>query len=166
MAAPATELSEIREFALTRLQPVRQDTRHRGGPGHAVRLGRHETPERRREERHRVAGADGVRQHPAQERPQRHRRADRPSAAVAETVQERPDEWGDDRERQHRQAEEQGHLAPGLVGRHLEEQRPGQRDRDRGVPGPIERVQALISRDSPLWPAPSAWVARRAWRNV
>ncbi len=47
----------------------------------------------------------------------------------------------DDRERQHRQAEEQRDLPAGLVGRDLEEQRAGQRDRHRRVAGAVERVQ-------------------------
>ena len=32
-------------------------------------------------------------------------------------------------------------------------------------PAPLNACSS-ISRDSPLWPAPSAWVARRAWRSV
>ncbi len=148
-AAPATELSEIRELALTRLSrsgstrgtaaarvtPYALDaTRQPSAAGKSATV----SPE-----------PHGVREHPAQERPQRHRRADRPAPAVAEAVQERPDQRRDDRERQHRQAEEQRDLAAGLVGGHLEEQRAGQRDRHRGVAGPVERVQL----DQPRQPA-------------
>ena len=60
---------------------------------------------------------------------------------MAEPVEERADQRRHDRERQHRQAEEQRDLAAGLARRDLEEQRAGQRDRDGGVAGRVERVQ-------------------------
>ena len=131
----------MREFALTRLSWRGQHPGHRGGPGDAVRLGRDQAAERRGEQRHRVAGLYGVREDPAQERAQRHGRPDRPPPAVAEAVQERADQRGDDRERQHRQAQEQRDLPAGLVGRDLEEQGAGQRDRHRRVAGAVEGVQ-------------------------
>ena len=90
------------------------------------------------------------RQPPDQERADRHRRADRPAAAVAEPVEERPEQRRHDRERQHRQAEEQRDLAARLAGRHLEEQRAGQRDRHRGVAGGVEGVHL----DQPREPRP------------
>ena len=74
-------------------------------------------------------------------RADRHGRADRPAAAVAEAVEERADQRRDDRERQHRQAEEQRDLAAGLAGRDLEEEGAGERDRDGGVAGGVEGVE-------------------------
>ena len=85
--------------------------------------------------------ADRRRQRPAQEGAHRHGRADRPAPAVREPVQERTDQRRHDRERQHRQPEEQGDLVACLTGRHLEEQAAGQRDRHRGVAGGVEDVQ-------------------------
>ncbi len=117
----------------------RQQPRDRGGAGHAVGLRGHQHAQGGGEEQGRVAG-DGVGQHPAQERPQGHGRAHGPAAAVAEPVQERPDQRRQDRERQHRQQQEEQDLAPRLTRRHLEEQRAGQGDRDRGVAGGAERV--------------------------
>ena len=79
-------------------------------------------------------------QHPAEEGAHRHRRADRPAPAVREPVEERADQRRHDRERQHRQAEEQRDLVARLARRHLEEQAAGQRDRHRGVAGGVEDV--------------------------
>ena len=79
-------------------------------------------------------------EHPAEERADRHRRADRPAPAVREPVEERADQRRHDRERQHRQAEEQRDLVARLARGHLEEQAAGQRDRHRGVAGGVEDV--------------------------
>ena len=109
------------------------------GPGHAVRLGGDEYAEGRREHRERLRG-HRVGHQPAQERAQGHRAADRPAAAVAEPVEERAEQGGDDRERQHRQPEEQRDLPARLAGLG-EEQGAGQGDRHGSVAGGVERVQ-------------------------
>ena len=127
-------------------EPLRHQPRDGGGPGDAVRLGGDEDAQRRREHRERLRG-DRVGHQPAQERPQRHRGADRPPAAVAEPVQERPDQGRDDRERQHRQAQEQRHLSTCLA-RLGEEQGAGQGDGHGSVAGGVERVQL----DQPVEP--------------
>ena len=122
--------------------------------------------ERGREQPGRLGGdrASASTQH--QERADRHRRADRPAAAVAEPVEERPDQRRHDRERQHRQAEEQRHLAAGLARRDLEEQRAGQRDRHGGVAGGVEGVHLDQPGEARSASAPSALAARRACRRV
>ena len=120
-------------------ESLRQQAGYGGGAGHAVRLGRDQHPERGREQPRRV-GDHGGAEHPAEERADRHGAADRPAATVAEPVEERADQRRDDRERQHRQAEEQRHLAPRLAGRDLEEEGAGQGDRDRGIARGVERV--------------------------
>ena len=84
---------------------------------------------------------DRGRERPAQEGADRHGRADRPAPAVREPVEERADQRRHDRERQHRQPEEQRDLVACLPGRHLEEQAAGQRDRHRGVAGGVEDMQ-------------------------
>ena len=147
-AAPTTPASEIRALALTSVIPSgsSRGTAAAFVTPYALEATRH--AERGREQHVRLVD-HRVGEHPAQERPERHRGADRPPAAVAEPVEERPDQRRHDRERQHRHAEEQRHLAAGLVGRHLEEQRAGQRDRDRRVAGGVERVQL----DQPGQPA-------------
>ncbi len=110
-----------------------------GGPRDAVRLGRDQHAERGGEDQRGAAG-DRRRQRPAQEGADRHRRADRPAPAVREPVEERADQRRHDRERQHREAEEQRDLVARLARGHLEEQAAGQRDRHRGVAGGVEDV--------------------------
>ena len=132
--------SETRPLALTR---VKSRGRRRGTAAalrHAVRLGGDEHAERGGEDERRPAGHRRG-EHPAEEGPGRHGRADRPAPAVREPVQERADQRRHDRERQHRQAEEQRHLVACLPRGHLEEQAAGQRDGHRGVAGGVEDVQ-------------------------
>jgi hypothetical protein len=59
---------------------------------------------------------------------------------VGEPVEERADERRHDRERQHREPEEQRDLVARLARGHREEQAAGQRDRHRGVAGGVEDV--------------------------
>ena len=125
-----------------------EDPGHGRGPGDVVGLGGHQAAERGGEEHRRLVD-DRAGEHPRQEGADRHGGADGPAAAVAEAVQERADQGRDDREREHRQAEEQRDLTAGLVGRHLEEQRAGQRDRQGGVARRVERAQL----DQPGQPA-------------
>ena len=172
-AAPAMPASEIRELALTRLRSARQQPRARRPPG--------STPYALDATRQPSAAGNSARE-PAATAPastqQRNARsaivrADRPAAAVAEPVEERPDQRRDDREREHGQAEEQRDLAAGLAGGHLEEERAGQRDRDRRVAGGVERVQldqpeqpAVAGALGVAWPGGpgGAWSRRRAAR--
>ena len=125
---------------LDQREAVRQQAGYGGGAGHAVRLGRDEYAERRGIEQRRVVG-DRAGEHPAEEGADREGRPDRPAPAVAEPVEERADQRRHDRERQHRQAEEQRHLAARLAGGAGEEDRGRQRDRDGGVAGRVGGVQ-------------------------
>ena len=125
---------------LDQRQVGRRQAGYGGRPGDAVRLGGDQDAEGGREQPGRV-GDHGGGQHPAEEPAQRHRRPDRPAPAVAEAVQERADQRRHDREREHRQAQEEGDLVAGLAGRHLEEERAGERDRHGRVAGGVEGVQ-------------------------
>ena len=164
-AAPTMPASEMRALALTRVRPSGSRRGTAAARVTPYALDATSTPSAAGNSQRRL-GRDRGRQHPAQERADRHRRADRPAAAVAEPVEERPDQRRHDRERQHRQAQEQRDLAAGLAGRHLEEQGAGQRDRHGGVAGGVEGVQL----DQPGQPervrALGARGARRACRTV
>ena len=146
-------------------EALREQAGYGGRAGDAVRLGRHQAAERGGNS-HVDSVIDRAGQAPDQEGADRHRRADRPAAAVAEPVEERAEQRRDDRERQHRQAEEQRDLAAGLAGRDLEEQRAGQRDRHRGVAGGVEGVHLDQPRAGPTRRRPRRSDARRAWRRV
>ncbi len=138
-AAPTTPASEIRLLALT---SVKSAARSRGTV--AARA----TPYAFEETRTPRAvgniasdcGRHGVGHQPAQEGAQRHGAADRPAPAVAEPVEEGPEKGSNDRERQHRESEEERDL-PARLARLGEEQGPRQRDGDRRVAGGVERVQ-------------------------
>ena len=140
MPAPTTPARETRALAFTR---VRSGGRSRGTAAARVTpyaLEATRQPKRRGEQPPRP-GDDGRGEHPAQEAADRHRGTDRPAAAVAEAVEEGADQRRHDREREHRQAEEQRHLAARLARGHLEEEGAGQRDRDGGVARGVEGVQ-------------------------
>jgi hypothetical protein len=66
---------------------------------------------------------------------------------VGEAVEERSDQRRHDRERQHRQGQEERHLVACLTGRHLEEEAAGERDGDRRVAGGVEGVHLDQSRE-------------------
>ena len=86
----------------------------------------------------------------------RHRRADRPAAAVAEPVEERPDQRRHDRERQHRQA--RGTAPPGRGPRRSgtwKNRVPASEIATAASPA-VLKACISISRDSPESPAPSA----------
>ena len=110
-AAPTTPASDTRALALTRVSAGGQQPGDRGGPRHAVRLGRDQHAERGREEPRRSRSTTAVAS--AQQRKARTAMvdADRPAAAVAEAVEERADQRGDDGEGQHR--ERRGTARPG-----------------------------------------------------
>ena len=154
IAAPTIPASEIRLLALTSVVSA-------AGAGGRRRRGSRRTPwtttrtpSAAGNSQRRVRG-HGVGHHPAQERPQRHRRADRPAAAVAEPVEERADQRRDDRERQHRQPEEQRDLAARLAGRDLKNSVPASEIATAASPAALKACSS-ISRESPESPAPSA----------
>ena len=140
MLAPTMPASEIRALALTSVRLVRHHPGYGGRPRDAVRLGGDQHAQRCREHPLGLRD-DGAREGPDQEGPDGHGAADRPAPAVAEPVEEGSDQWSHDRERKHREPQEERDLPPGLAAGDLEEQRAGERDRHSSVAGSVERMQ-------------------------
>ena len=118
---------------------VRQQAWHRRGARHGVRTARDEAAQRRREEPRAVLH-DGRGEHPGEERARREGGAERPAAAVPEPVEQRPDQRCQQHEGRHGEHEEQRHPPAGLVGGQREDG-ARERDRERGIPGDVDRVQ-------------------------
>ena len=134
--------SEIRALALTRVRPLGQQPGYGGRPGDAVRLGRDQDTERRREQ----PASSRRRRRPASTQHEERRGC----AIVAPIAQRRP--WLN---RSRNGPISGATIANGSIvsprnsatwpraspRRDLEEQGAGQRDRHRGVAGGVERVQ-------------------------
>ena len=155
-AAPTTLAIEIRELALTRVKfsGSRRGTADAWVTVNALEATRQ--PSAAGNSHSELSSTSASTQH--RNAAQGQRDPDRPAAAVPEPVEERPDQRRHDGERCHGQQQELGHLGPGLVGGQGEEQRSGQRHRDRGVPGGGEELQV----DQPGQPA----LARPARQGV
>ena len=123
----------------------REESGDRGRPRHGIRAAGDQAPQRRREEPRAVLDHGG-REHPGEEGPGRQRGAERPPAAVAEPVEEGPDERREEDERRHRQQEEQRDPPARLVGRQRED---GSRQRhgERGIPRDVDGVELGQARE-------------------
>ncbi len=121
-------------------QPARQQPGHHDAAHHPVRLGRHQHAQRLGVERE-AAVDDRAGHRPGQYGPGQHRGRHGGPAAVRQAVQQRADDGGQQRERGHRDQQVERDPAAGLAGRHREEDRGRQRDRDQHVAERVQRVQ-------------------------
>ncbi len=118
----------------------REDARDSRGSRDAVRLGGDQAAQRGEVERRRLVD-DRAGEDPAAEGSDGEGGADGPTATASEAVEERTDQRSDNRERQHGEDEEQGHLPGRIISGHREEQGSREGDGDRRVSGGVERVQ-------------------------